>query len=498
MKLNQNIETKIFKGTRWLICCGKYKGLEKYAVSELNKLVQKNVSYIVRVNNDKISLLELKKYNVILIGTNRTNRYIKKLSSKGIIKFNEKKEGYSIKITKSPFNPEKQIIILAGNDNNGTLYAVRDFEHYYYDPLYFKYNNNYNQDKPGCRFKPFIDNMPEYEKRSYPLVENRGLWTWGHVVYDYRKYLDNMSKWKMNTVMIWNDFAPINAKEITEYAHSRGIKVIWGYSWCWGEKVDLANLDKELDKWTERVIHTYEEEYLPLGADGIYFEIFTETNSMQIGQKSIAKLAVDWVNHISHALLEIYPDLWLVFGLHTNSIKENYKIMADIDHRVNITWANVGSFPYDYNPDRIDNIAETLDYTAKIACLRGKNEDFGITVKGMTNLDWTSFEKQKGQFIMGEADRRIISAKFKEKLSRWKFVEKHWRKNLFCLLNCLKTILKANPKRITITGLVEDGAWEEKMWLPVVLFAEAMWNPNVSQNQLIERVSLCKDTYSLL
>jgi hypothetical protein len=69
----------------------------------------------------------------------------------------------------------------------------------------------------------------------------------------------------MNLITIWNDFVPLNAKEIVKYAHDRGIKVVWGYSWCWGEEVNPTD-EKELEKWTDRVFKTFEEQYLQTGA----------------------------------------------------------------------------------------------------------------------------------------------------------------------------------------------------------------------------------------
>ena len=70
-----------------------------------------------------------------------------------------------------------------------------------------------------------------------PVIENRGIWTWGYVIYDYRRFFDNMARLKMNRLTVWNDRPPVNCRQFIDYAHSRGIKVILGYSWgiCPGE-----------------------------------------------------------------------------------------------------------------------------------------------------------------------------------------------------------------------------------------------------------------------
>ncbi len=73
------------------------------------------------------------------------------------------------------------------------------------------------------------------------------------------------------------------------------VKVIWGYSWGWGEEFNLAD-DSNLDKWTKSAIDVYAKEYAGLGGDGIYFQTFTET----------------------------YEDTQ--FGLHTSSVKHKLNI----------------------------------------------------------------------------------------------------------------------------------------------------------------------------
>jgi hypothetical protein len=38
---------------------------------------------------------------------------------------------------------------------------------------------------------------------------------------------------KLNQLIIWNDYMPLNVEEIIDYAHSYGIEVIFGYAWGW-------------------------------------------------------------------------------------------------------------------------------------------------------------------------------------------------------------------------------------------------------------------------
>lgn len=509
------MDPKNFKGSRWVIVSGKYEGVEKYAVDELHKLVQQYVPYVLPVFSDDTDSEKFKNYNVIFIGTEESNRYIAKFKKDGIVEFkkdsivkfskaskdntdnSEKggyealshaKQGYTMKVCESCFNTERQMIILAGMGENGVLYAIRDFEHYYCDAYL------HNKLKMSGVCIPFIEPMPEYEITEKPVVENRGLWTWGHVIYDYRRYLDNMSKWKMNIVTIWNDYAPVNAREIVDYAHSRGIKVVWGYTWCWGESVDPTNKE-DLEKWTKRVMDTYETQYAGTGEDGIYFQTFTETSNTTIDGLSISDLVVKWVNHIGGKMLEKYPDLWINFGLHATSVKDEYIKLADIDPRINITWEDAGCFPYGYDPKIIENFQQTLDFTSKISNLRGDTEDFGAVLKGMINLDWSAFENQKGPFILGEAKQSFVKSRAREKEALWKYVQAYWLKNLEYVQNTIKAVNDNNPKKVSIEALVEDGLWEENMWLPVTLFAELLWNPYRPLEELVAKVMLASDSY---
>ena len=61
------------------------------------------------------------------------------------------------------------------------------------------------------RYLPyFYSEVPDHKRRS--------IFTWGHPINDYRNYIENMARLKLNQLIIWNDFVPINAKEIIDYA----------------------------------------------------------------------------------------------------------------------------------------------------------------------------------------------------------------------------------------------------------------------------------------
>ena len=477
----------------WMIIYGKKCGVEGYALSEVNRVMHRAISSVIRVEEVRSATNDIiKNFNTVLIGTDESNPLIRELYRSGFIQIEKSKpESITVHIADNPYCSGKQIIVLTGADESGVLYAVRDFEHYVFD-AFIKVNSVGRY----CRL-PFHDQLPDTTIVASPKIHYRGLWTWGHVIYDWRRYIDNMSHWKMNIVVIWNDFAPINASEIVTYAHERGIKVIWGYTWGWGEKIDPTS-DEELNEWADKVLKRYESEYRETGCDGIYFQIFTETNETEIKGCSIAELSVKWVNGIARRLLDRYPNLWILFGVHATSIKDSCQKLADIDERISIVWEDVGApipqFPYSYEPNFDYNLHQPiLSYTRNIASLRGDKENMGIVIKSMTNLDWSKFIHQPGKFVLGEYPSKLICKLAQGKEPRWKFVEIEWRQYLAYLIDVIKTIVSADPYRSSVIGLVEDGLWEERMWFPVALLAEVAWNPDLEAEKIIRKVSATED-----
>jgi hypothetical protein len=475
---------------RWTIVYGNYTGVEGYAVRELNQLVQGYVPYVVRVVPAKSFRLQDNKENkLIFIGTTTSNSYLNQFGQEN--KFSPPnpaiKESYTISILDNPTDAESQYIILCGADANGALYAVRDFEHYLIpENTAVASYGEYTQ-------QPFINPFKKTERTDYPRIPYRGAWTWGHVIYDYRRYLDNMSQWKMNIAVIWNDFIPVNAKEVVAYAHERGIKLIWGFSWCWGEKLDPTS-PAELENWTKKVIDKYETEIKDTGADGIYFQIFTEVYETTINQKSIPELAVLWVNTIGRKLLDKYPGLWIQFGLHAISIKDKFQPLSEIDPRISIIWEDIGIpkpvFPFWYDPvaPTPEELDQLLHYTKSIAQLREKDEKTGLVIKGMTNLDWHKFEHLPKSIIIGEYPAAYIQQRAEQKQARWKYIESCWRNQLGAVQKIIGTMHDVNLPYTTILALVEDGLWEERMWLPVKLFAETVWNPTRLAQEIIDNL----------
>lgn len=388
--------------------------------------------------------------------------------------------GYRIKAYKNDFGNDT--VILAGDGYTNTLYAAVDFKNKYmvkarnadvHSPVYY-FNDIFNCD------------MPEYDESFVPYIKERALWTWGYVIYNYRGYIDNMLKLKLNTLIIWNDFPPVNASELVEYAHKKGIKIIWGFEWGWD--TNCAEIDiSDINAISDNVIATYEKYYAHLGGDGIYFQTFTETDKESLNGILIADAAVNLVNSTSAKLLDKYPNLHIQFGLHATSVKNKLEYIKKVDDRVMILWEDCGAFPYDYIPKKIENFDETAAFSKEIENLRSGS--FGALFKGMTALDWTSFKHQPGSFVIGEYEKDFIAAKLKEKQKIWKYVQSYWISNA----KYVKSTVENFNDTTLVAALVEDGVFDEKVWFPVAVYAEILWNPHRSTEDILTETALMSD-----
>ncbi len=475
---------------RFKIIYGTYTGMEKNAVNMISGIISSYVPYILTTAcaqgvTDEI----LKSHHVVLIGTAASNPYIQELIAEGGLTLPTQSEGYTIKVTKSAFHPEYQMIVIAGTDENGVAYGVLDFKSRY---LPYAEDNHMHY----TYFDPIFTEteLPEYEFSSAPAIRHRGLWTWGHVIYDYHKYLENMMMLKMNTLILWNDFLPANIEDVIAYAHDCGIKVICGYAWGWdtllfGENMDIS--DPAFLKHTEEeIIRKYEREYSHLNIDGLYFQSFTETEKDEINGQVIADVVVNLVNSVSNRLFEQFGEMELMFGLHATSVSKKLEYIEKTDKRVSILWEDCGAFPYAYMPSRTENWENTLSFTEKITHLRGKEEKFGAVLKGLICLNWQDFEHQMGEFIMGCSEVGYPEKRFREREKIWKYVTSYWLENLSYAQQTIQCIRENTNGNTVLTALVEDGAFEYKIPLPVALMGELLWDSNVSPEELLRRVAL--------
>lgn len=447
----------------WKIIYGSYGGVQKEALKRLYATVSEYDIKLSCVSAEKATKSDLEDFNVIFLGTESDNAYLKDCSAP------DQPEGYRIKVEKSKYNAENSAVYICGADDNGVLYGCVDFAGRYL--VHAKNNHNH-----ADYFKKLMtDVMPETDFSSSPSVSDRGLWTWGYVIYDYKKYIDHMVDLKLNTLTVWNDFLPVNAKEIVDYAHSVGVKIIWGFSWLWDvdcDAIDITNLDKYVDD----IVDKYENEYAHIGGDGIYFQSFTETNSENNGNLVIAQAVTRFVNNVSEKLYKKYPDLNLQFGLHANSVKNKLEYLKELNPKITTVWENCGAFPFDPIPKNIDTAAETAEFTEKIMSMNTAAGKFGVVLKGLTHLDWNEFYHQEGEFVLGEATENFVCKRTAEKQEVWRYLQAYWIRNADAVLEEVRHMTNERNGKLIVSALAEDGMFEKNIWYPMAMFAEMLWN----------------------
>lgn len=407
----------------------------------------------------------------IYIGTAKDNAYIGASS-----KNPTKSEGYALTV-------RDNTVIIEGADEAGVLYGAIDFYNVYVVKHEHPDNDRY--------WENFLlsDRLPDFEYSSAPSVRERGLWTWGHVMYDYKGYLDNMMRLKLNRVIIWNDHLPDNAREIVEYAHGCGIKVIWGFSWLWDTRCDLVDLNS-LDGCSEKILERYEKEYSEVSGDGIYFQTFTELKCESVSGVLIAEAAAKFVNRTAALFYEKYPELEIQFGLHATSVKDRLEFIARVDKRIRIVWEDCGAFPFSYIPKEVADFEDTMDFVEKIAVLRGEDDLFGVVTKGLTKLDWESFEHQGGPQNIGVSRRAFKGGRIEKKRRIWRYLQAYWLVNSDKAKEAVHRMRLLKGGELLVCALVEDGVFEENISYPVALFSEILWNADADIRQLMSSVAL--------
>lgn len=396
---------------------------------------------------------------------------------------NPETEGFTISVSEN--DGEKQRIEIIGQDEIYLLYGVVDFKN-----IYLPYAEDAGQHNPIYYFHSlFSQPFKPYKYTARAKINERGIWLWGYTMYDYRRFIDNMTELKLNALIIWNDCLPINMSEVITYAHSNGINVYLGYSWGWDDKQtdQLAELvtDSSIVRLSKEIVQEYEQKYTNLNCDGIYFQSFTEHATDTINGVVVAQVVVDLVNQTSAQLFEINPNLKLLFGLHASSVINRLDVIQKIDKRVSIIWEDVGAFPYHYSPDKIETFDQTLALNKQLQDLRNDG-GFGAVLKGIICLDWSRFEHLKGDYILGVAEKSHINQRTDQQKKILRYIQAYWIKNAK-YAHCL---IQQFQEDAMITCLVEDGMFENLINYPMALYAQMLWDSNRSIDDIMCQTAL--------
>ena len=137
----------------------------------------------------------------------------------------------------------------------------------------------------------------------------------------------------------------------------------------------------------------------------------------------------------------------------------------------------------------MNGLEETLDFSAKISTLRGADDKFNVVLKGMTTLNWATFEHQTGPYIMGCDSSCYIQNRSNDKRNLWKFFQSEWLTKYACVGKLIQRILLERNGDFGVQMLVEDGLFEDQIWLPVALLSESLWQADLSEEELLTRIA---------
>lgn len=444
--------------------------LQKRAVERLTEIfLDYCYEYPICVESDL--LIDLQNSIPVYVGTKWSNSCL--ANSNSMLVYEEE---YCITV-------RNDTIVIEGFDDAGALYGAIDF--------YNKYVLRYEYPDTDEYRVNFFENehIPDFYCRSAPAIKERGLWTWGHVIYDYKGYIDNMMRLKLNSVIIWNDRVPVNAADIIEYAHSRNVRVIWGFSWLWDTDCSRFDLNSVLDR-SEEIFDRFEDEFGGLAIDGIYFQTFTELDYDSIGGVLISDAATRFVNNTAKLFYAKYPDLEIQFGLHANSVKNRFDLIKNVDSRIKIVWENLGSFPFSYIPNDTKDFDETMEFVRALATLRGEKELFGVVTKGLVKLDWSAFKHSDGAHCIGVSSERMKEDRVRRKAQIWRYIQSGWLANADKAYDAVRIMRETKKGELSVFALVEDGMFEENIMYPVALYSEMLWDCDAELNDIIKNTAL--------
>ncbi|MBQ2631189.1 MAG: hypothetical protein IJG13_16050 [Kiritimatiellae bacterium] len=254
-----------------------------------------------------------------------------------------------------------------------------------------------------------LEKMPDYVYATAPETPVRSLFTWGHVIDDYRLSFREFARSRLNRVILWNEFPPVNAAEVVREAHDWGLDVFWGFAWGWSTDCRDADLSK-IAEISSAIVHEWETVWGQLPGDGIYFQSFTELSSETIGGKLVAECVVDLVNDTARKIRAKRPGLPIVFGLHANSVKRRIETIEKTDKDIDILWENWGGFPVDrLIPGVIGATPDVMspDAVPMARKILASDRRAGLVWKALLQ-DWTCWAHQPGPYMLGCAGVRLL------------------------------------------------------------------------------------------
>jgi hypothetical protein len=391
----------------------------------------------------------LPKADAVVLGTRGNNPALAGLLDGGFLAEPGEAQGYAMRCGPHPADPRRRVLAIAGADPAGALYALRDLEHYH----------------------PAAFSLEPFQRAEHPRIPYRGHWTWGCNMPDKRAWIENMSRWKLNELIHWDNFPPASAADYVAFAHERGVRVVWGFGWGWipswnftlpadfdagvGEGVEMCGSSAANRAFFRREIaRKVRDLYAPTGCDGIYFQAFTECPKCQCPRcsgRTMGELMLDFVNPIVDDLKREFPHLWISCGIHADF--GDFAYLKELDPRCNIFWENCEAG----------------------VSVRGDDEDFGYIYK--------SIPYGHGYSVDCPADPAYTENSLREWLARtaeWYVVPGGVGAHRHYLANLQRWAARflGKPSRHTHASVVADHSlFCRRTPFPHAALAEAQWDP---------------------
>ncbi len=465
---------------RVIIVCGERKNnMEDFAIEQLCTAIEETILIKPEVMypsefgevRDKCDI-------VIAIGRPETNSSVNSLLHSSFFELEKREEGYALKIGKSELNTEGRTILVSGADDKGTLYGAMDFIHHYLQK----------------------EQVPEeLEWSDAPKLNLRGGWIWCGNLRNYKTFLDNMARWKLNNLVVWsndtfkrtcsvesvwdgawygNTFEDEEDNQleifraVQDHAKKRGIRILWGSSWGWTGDTFVVFGDKKSEKdIRERILKRFELLWEPLGVEGLYFQTNTEFDATP--DVAVGKECVEFLNPIIEEILSQNPNLFISAGIHYGGIKGRAPEFVSLDKRSNVLWEGWKFYeqPFYY------------PFFRKLMNLRGEDENvaFMVRVAG-ADMDCRSPKLCD----KAELDRIAENAQVQDQ-ALWSGKEgRHFKRmsGIFSILS--KSTI---PSKGLFLRMGHE--WSARQYVPTILAAEMAWNPERSDEEitsLLERV----------
>ena len=431
---------------------------------------QTTTPHVFAMEKDGTSIERAKKHRIV-VGMPSENRALAKYLKPGDVP----RGGYLIRTVSE--NGSHSILI-AGDTPEAVLWGVFDFADVALHEIAMKGLGDKLPVGRQVRLEHVfsIRNMPEYERRCEPENEVRSLFTWGYMIDDYRSFFREMARARLNRIIVWNKYPPVNSDAVVREAHDWGIKVYWGFAWGWQHNMCANSPTRDLSKLADDIVAEWRSVWKPLSGDGIYFQTFTEQEREDINGRSIASMAVEVVNAASRRIHAESPDTDIVFGLHAMSVKNRLAEIEQTDKNIEILWEDCGGFPYHEetgNPDAgfVMKMTDTL-------------RPVGLVWKCQLRQDWTCWAHQSGPFMLGEAGEWALARDRAVAKPLHRAFDSDWIKRGRIAYDHLKAIRSAGRKVKELNVVTE---YNPPFAFSTLLQTEMFWSTKEPYETLLDR-----------